>query len=306
VTPAPQRFRILVNPLSGGGSAPATVARVEQLLVAEGATVVVENSRGAEHSRTAVAEAVAAGEIVVAAGGDGMLASLAGQVVASGGVLGIIPSGRGNDFARMLGLDGDPAAVARCLMEGHPTPVDVIRTGDRVVLGSMYAGVDSLASELVDRARRLPAAVQYPYASVRALLTYRPAGFTVTVDGTRHQQEAYNVVVANSGYYGKGMRIAPAADVHDGLLDVVVLPAGSRLGMLRRLPRVYDGSHVELDGVTVLRGREVTVEADRGVVAYGDGELLGPLPRTAVVDAGAIPVLLRQSSQMGANQTYRS
>jgi diacylglycerol kinase (ATP) len=287
-----RRFRILVNPLSGGGSAPAAVARVAALLREGGASVTVETSRSAEQSRSAVAEAVAQDEVVVAAGGDGMLASIGGAVVSAGGQLGIIPSGRGNDFARMLGLSADPSAVATCLLSGEPTATDVIDADGHVVLGSMYAGVDSMASELVDNARRLPSAVQYPYAAVRALLTYRPAHFTVTVDGHRHEQEAYNVVVANSAYYGKGMKIAPAADVRDGILEVIVLPADSRWGMVRRLPKVYDGKHIEMAGVTCFRGRSVTVEADCPVQAYGDGERIGPLPRTATVKPGAIRVLL--------------
>lgn len=290
-----RRFRILVNPLSGGGAAPAAVEKVERLLVAAGAEVTVETSHSAEQSRSAVVDAVAHDQVVVAAGGDGMLASIGSAVVAAGGILGIVPSGRGNDFARMLELSDEPEPVARCLLEGEATPIDVIETDGRVVLGSMYAGVDSLASEIVDGARRLPATVQYPYAAVRSLLTYRPARFTVTVDGHVHEQDAYNVVVANSAYYGKGMRIAPDADVRDGVLDVIVLPADSRWGMVRRLPKVYDGSHVELDGVTVLRGREVRVAADREVLAYGDGERLGPLPRTAVVRPGAIRILLPKS-----------
>ena len=287
-----RRFLVLVNPLAGGGSAPGAVERVVGLLVAAGAAATVVTSTSAAHGCEVVAEAVARGEVVVAAGGDGMLASVAGTVVGAGGVLGILPSGRGNDFARMLGLGSEPLHVARTLLEGDPAPVDVIESDGAVALGSLYAGVDSLASELVDRARRLPSAVQYPYAAVRALLTYRPAGFRVTVDGVVHEQEAYNVVVANSGFYGKGMHIAPSASVHDGLLDVVVLPAASRLAMVRRLPRVYDGSHVALDGVTVLRGRSVTVEADRDVLAYGDGEQLGPLPRTAAVRPDGLQVLL--------------
>jgi diacylglycerol kinase (ATP) len=293
-----RHFRVLVNPVSGGGSAPAAVARVERLLTEAGARVVVVPSTSAEHSRASAVEAIARGEVVVAAGGDGMLASIAGTVVEHGGTLGIVPSGRGNDFARMLRIDGDPEKLAHHLLEGDPTPVDVIETRPvtggpaTVVLGSMYAGVDSLASEIVDRSRRLPSAVQYPYAAVRALLTYRPACFTVTVDGETLEQDAYAVVVANSGYYGKGMHIAPAADVHDGLLDVVVLPAGSRLGMVRRLPKVYDGSHADLPEVTVLRGRTVEVASATDVPAYGDGERLGPLPRTATVLPGALSVLL--------------
>jgi diacylglycerol kinase family enzyme len=295
-----RRFRILVNPVSGGGSAPGAVARVVPLLQAAGAEVDVVPSGSAELSRAVAAEAVAAGEVVVAAGGDGMLASVAASVVDGGGVLGIVPSGRGNDFARMLGLGSAPESVARALLAAEPSRVDVIRVGDRVVLGSLYAGVDSLASQLVDRARRLPSAVQYPYAAVRALLTYRPCEVVVRVDGVEHRQRAYSVVVANSGYYGKGMHIAPAADLRDGLLDVVVLPAGSGtgsrvlapLGMVRRLPRVYDGTHVDLPDVTVLRGTEVHVTAEAPVAAYGDGERLGPLPRTATVAPGALRVLV--------------
>lgn len=308
-----RRFRVLVNPLSGGGSAPAAVARVVPLLEAAGAHVVVVPSGSAEQSRDEARAAVAAGEVVVAAGGDGMLASVAGTVVDGRGTLGILPSGRGNDFARQLGLAGDdPAGLARVLLEADPSAVDVIRvrgegTGERVVLGSLYAGVDSLASVLVDGARRLPSVVQYPYAAVRALLTYRPGEVRIHVDGDEHRLRAYSVVVANSGYYGKGMHIAPAADVRDGLLDVVVLPAGdgwagrtalAPWGMVRRLPRVYAGTHVDLPDVLVLRGQEVSVEALPGPagapeppVAYGDGERLGALPATATVDPGALAVL---------------
>lgn len=299
--PRPRRFRVLVNPVSGGGAAPRVAAQVVALLEAAGASAVVVPTRSAEHAGAEVAAAVAAGEVVVAAGGDGMLASVAGPVVDAGGTLGIVPSGRGNDFARMLGLagaDAEPAAVAATLLDAEPSDVDVIRVAgpegrEHVVLGSLYAGVDSLASELVDGARGLPPAVQYPYAAVRALLTYRPGEVVVTVDGVEHRHRAYTVVVANSAFYGKGMRIAPGADVRDGLLDVVVLPAGSRWGMVRRLPRVYDGSHVELPEVVVLRGTEVHVEVPTGdgPVAYGDGELLGPLPCTARVDPGALRIL---------------
>ena len=98
-------------------------------------------------------------------------------------------------------------------------------------------------------------------------------------------------MVANSGYYGAGMRIAPDAVVDDGLLDVVVVRAASRLRLVRALPRLYDGSHVDLDEVLVLRGREVTLASDERVTAYGDGERLVPLPLTASVRPAALTVL---------------
>ncbi|NUR06590.1 MAG: diacylglycerol kinase family lipid kinase, partial [Nocardioidaceae bacterium] len=229
----------------------------------------------------------------VAVGGDGMLASVGEAMVAAQGVLGIVPSGRGNDFARMLGLPTDPAGVADVLLHGAPAKVDVVAAGRATVLGSVYAGVDSLASEIVDRARRVPRSLQYPYAALRSVLTFAPTRFTVDVDGERFEEDAFTVVVANSGYYGAGMRIAPEASLTDGLLDVVLVRAASRLRLARNLPRLYDGSHVDLDDVVVRRGTEVRISSARPVTAYGDGERLAPLPLTASVRPAALQVLTR-------------
>jgi diacylglycerol kinase (ATP) len=264
---------------------------VARLLRDAGARVEVTYSPGPDRCRAVVEEAVAQGHVVVAVGGDGMVASLAGTIVESGGLLGIIPSGRGNDFARQLGLSADPDEAAATLLKAEPGVVDVIDVAGRVVVGSVYAGVDSRASELVNHAHGLPGSLQYPYATLRALATYKPASYRVEVDGAVHEHRAATVVVANSGYYGKGMHIAPVADPRDGLLDVIVIGAASRWQLVRSLPKLYDGSHLELDEVTVLRGRSVSIAAAERVMAYGDGELLAPLPVTATVRPGALQVV---------------
>lgn len=284
-------FHCLVNPLSGGGAAPAAVVPVARILRDAGARVEVTYSPGPVACAQLAREATERGDVVVAVGGDGMLSSVASAVVESHGTLGIIPSGRGNDFARMLGLSADPEKVAHVLLEGEPTPVDVVDAGRRVVLGSVYAGVDSLASAIVDRARRMPRSLQYPYAAVRSVVEFSPTRFTVEVDGRLLEEEAYTVVVANSGYYGAGMHIAPAASVSDGLLDVVIVRAASKLRLIRSMPKLYDGSHVELDDVITTQGVEVRVRSADPVTAYGDGERLAPLPIAARVRPGALTVL---------------
>lgn len=286
-----RRFHCLVNPLSGGGSAPGAVVPVARLLRDAGAEVGVTYSPGPVACADLARRSAEAGRVVVAVGGDGMLASVAGAVTDGGGVLGILPSGRGNDFARMLGVPSDPETVARLLLTGEPRRVDAIAAAGRLVLGSVYAGVDSDASAIVDRSQRLPRRVQYPWAALRAVARYTPTRFTITVDGERLDETAATVVVANSGYYGAGMHVAPDAVVDDGLLDVVVVRAASRLRLVRALPRLYDGSHVGLDEVRVLRGREVSIASEGRVTAYGDGERLAPLPLTATVRPAALAVL---------------
>lgn len=180
-------FTFLINPLSGGGAAPAAVVPVARILRDAGASVEVTYSPGPRATPDLVDTAVERGDIVVSVGGDGMLSSLAGPVSTSGGTLGIVPAGRGNDFVRMLGLPVEPSDVAQVLLEGDATPTDLLSLslGDadpRIVASSVYAGVDAIASEVVDRVRWMPRKLQYPYAAVRSLATYTTSAFAFPVD----------------------------------------------------------------------------------------------------------------------------
>jgi YegS/Rv2252/BmrU family lipid kinase len=293
VSAGPRSFAFLVNPASGGGAAPKVVVPLARALREAGATVEVTYTTSVAETPALVAAAVERGAVVVSVGGDGMLSSVAGSVAECGGVLAVVPAGRGNDFARMLEVPTETAAQARLLTEGAPRPIDLLRAtrpgpagpASYVVAGSVYAGVDARAAAIVDRSHWLPSRLPYPVAAVRALATYRPVECTLDVDGVRTTHQAATVVIANSRYYGKGMAIAPGAAVDDGLLDVIVIEAASRSGLIRSLPQVYDGSHVALDEVTVLTGRRVGLSGrHRGGAAVpvgADGEALGTLPADA-------------------------
>lgn len=305
-------FRFLVNPLSGGGAGPRVVVGVARALREAGREVEVHYTSHVDETPELVAAALAREAVVVAVGGDGMVSSVAGLVADGGGTLGLVPAGRGNDFARALGTPADPAQAAQVLLAGATRRVDLLEVteparsagegdggGDGgagrrlVVAGSVYTGVDARTAALVDRSRWMPARLQYPVATVAALATYRPVAVRVEVDGAVSEHRVATVVVANSAFYGKGMRIAPRADVADGELDVVVIEAAGRADLIRSLPKVYDGSHATLDEVTLLRGRRVRLS---GALVGGapspvgaDGEPLSPLPVDA---ASALEVQL--------------
>ncbi len=283
-------YSFLINPLSGGGAAPAAVVPVARILRDAGASVDVTYSPGPQATLDIVDAAVARGDVVVSVGGDGMLSSIAGRVSAGGGTLGVVPAGRGNDFARMLGLSAEPADVAKVLLESEPRPIDLISltlpgSEPRIVAGSVYCGVDAVAGEIVDKVRWLPRKLQYPYAAIHSIVTYKPVKARVVVDGEAHDVNAANVVVANSAYYGSGMKIAPSASVDDGQLDVVIIEAATRRGLLKAMPKVYDGAHVALDEVTVLRGKSIEISGTPSVPMGGDGEPLGHLPVAGLAPA---------------------
>ena len=100
------------------------------------------------------------------------------------------------------------------------------------------------------------------------------------------------VAVGNTHSYGGGMKMCPAADPTDGLLDVVVAGRISRTTLLRLQPKVYEGTHVTHPAVLQLQGRSVTIDAGGGgITAYADGERTCPLPITVTADPGALTLL---------------
>lgn len=292
-------YTLLVNPRAGGAAEAAAVV-VRDALVERGHRVRVETVEDSASTLLAVDAACSRADVVVAVGGDGTVASIAGRVALCGGVLGLVPAGRGNDFARMLGVPGDPPDAAGVLLEGHVETVDLVSCTvaghePRVVVGSVYSGVDAQAVELVAQMGWMPTLLQYPAAAVRALATYRPVEVEVVVDGVARVFTAATVVVANSAYYGSGMRIAPDASVTDGQLDVVVIAASSRRTLITAMPTIYSGRHVLRDDVTVLRGKVVELRGAPAVPMGADGEALGvlPGPEAAPARIEAMPAALR-------------
>lgn len=285
-------FHVIANPLSGGGRAVHVARAVAADLGDAGGAVRITFSPGIEAADALAKDTAAAGEICVVVGGDGMVSTMSGPLHEYDLTAAVIPSGRGNDFARQLGIPENIHDAARLAVGGTVTDVDAIAVADRVVAGSVYAGVDSRVSELVNAGSgRLPSTVQYQVASVRGLLQFAPRYYRVQVDEKLFQYRGFTAIAANSGYYGKGMHIAPDADVRDGLLDVVMVGVGNRLKFIRALPQLYRGTHLKNPEVTVARGSVVRIEAD-GVEAYADGEPLTPTPVTARVLPGALHLLL--------------
>jgi diacylglycerol kinase family enzyme len=131
----------------------------------------------------------------------------------------------------------------------------------------------------------------YDYAALRALTTWRPATFDVAVDRDRRTLPGWTVAACNATSYGGGMLAAPGARLDDGLLDMVFFAPRTRLQFLRAMRRVFKGTHVDLDFVSVRRGRELWVDADRPFDVYADGDLIGTLPATIRVVPAAVTVL---------------
>lgn len=282
---------LIVNPSAGGGRALRLLGGVEAELRGLGARFRVERTTSMEHARALARGARDAGELVAAMGGDGLTGAVAGELCDGAGVLAVLPGGRGNDFARKLGIPHDPVAACALLADGRERRIDVAEVGGRTYLGILSAGIDSEVNAIANSTRLPLGTLVYAYGLLRALRSWRPARWEVAVDGERRRFVGYSVAVANTGVYGGGMRLAPDAVLDDGRLDVVLSEDRPKLRFLMLFPKVFKGTHVHEPGLVILRGAEVEVGADRPFTAYADGDPIAALPATVRVRPGALRVV---------------
>jgi YegS/Rv2252/BmrU family lipid kinase len=293
---------LIVNPSSGGGRAMRALPSVRAALGRHGLEHHVELTLDLAHARELARGAVAAGEMPVAYGGDGLVAAVADAVRGGDRVIGVLPGGRGNDFARCLGLPLDPIAATAVLAEGVARAIDMGTAGDHAFLGIATCGFDSEANRIANSARVIRGRFVYTYGGLRALAGWKPASFKLTIDGVEHALYGYTVAVANAGMQGGGMRMAPDASLDDGVFDVVMIAHLPKRRFLRLLPTVFSGAHVELDEVTILRGSSIELSADRVFTIYADGDPLAVLPATLRVLPAAVRVMV-PASTVGLQET---
>jgi YegS/Rv2252/BmrU family lipid kinase len=299
---------LIVNPAAGGGRALRALPEAERALRAAGLRVRLVHTRDLAHARDLGRAAGAAGEVAAALGGDGLVGAVADGLRETAGsdgragsgsdparpLLAIVPAGRGNDFARTLGIPRDPAGAAAVIANGRERAIDLGVCGERAFVGIASCGFDSDANRIANDTR-VPGDAAYLYGALRALAGWRPARFELELDGGAGGtwvHVGYSVAAANGRQYGGGMVLAPDASLDDGLFDVVTVADVPKRRFLRGLPRVFSGRHVRNEEVAVRRARELRIAADRPFALYADGDPIAQLPATVRTLPAAVRVIV--------------
>jgi YegS/Rv2252/BmrU family lipid kinase len=294
------RFLLLLNPAAGGGRARELLPRIEAAMGAAGLRYRAVLTTGLEHGRDEARTAAENGEICVVVSGDGLIGQVGGALADRGATMGLICGGRGNDLARVLGIPDDVGEAVALLAAGESREIDVGEVNGRRFLGIASCGFDSDANRIANEARLVKGRLVYAYAALRALVGWKQATFTLTLDGERMSYRGYGVAAANSRAYGGGMYAAPDAELDDGLIDVVTLSETSKMRFLTGvLPKVFDGSHVKLPEIGVRRAGELRIEADRPFAVYADGDHIADLPAVVSLLPRALRVIVPASAPPG-------
>jgi YegS/Rv2252/BmrU family lipid kinase len=276
-----RRHLLLVNPHSAGGRALKLLPEVERELQGRNVQYRMVHTESLEHGVGEARAAAEVGEVPVVMSGDGLVGAIGGALAQTGAAMGIVPGGRGNDLARVLGIPSEPSGSVAVLAEGHEREIDVGEANGRRFLCIASCGFDSEANRIANEARVVRGNLVYAYAAIRVLAAWKPAAFKVVLDdGEPIEFKGYSVAAANSRAFGGGMFIAPNAELDDGMLDVITISHVSKLRYASGLPKVFKGEHIHNEEVTELRAATVQISADREFAVYADGEHLTDLPAT--------------------------
>jgi diacylglycerol kinase (ATP) len=298
VAGTPTRWIAIVNPVAGRGRTRRLLPDLRAELARHG---VEAHVAGDVDDAVACARSVFDQEAgVVACGGDGTVALLAGVAAEHDGTIAIVPTGAGNDFARHLGIEQrHPLHAIRLLDDGHIVCADLARatTADGASAWCTTVantGFDADANRWANGVRVLTGTPLYVAAVLRTVASYRPQPVLVRVDEHEWRGRAWLVAVGNTRCYAGGMMITPEAEIDDGLVDVCVIGPAPLTRFVTRFPSVFRGTHVDVEDVTMFRGKRVELWAEGGSVPlelWASGDRVGPLPGAVEVVPSAVRVL---------------
>ncbi len=314
------RTLLIVNPAAGGGRAARALDRVlEELAPLRPFDVHVTQPGELRPAERAAREAVLAGvERILLLGGDGSASQAVNGAYQAGGVgalaavqFGLLPAGTGRDYARSVGISRDPVTAARALAHGAAVRrVDLglvhLAGGEtRLFLNVASFGISAQIAHALEefpQLKRKAGVLAFGLATVRAGLSYAPVETELRVDLAAAQRgPTAAVAIANGGWFGGGMHVAPTALLDDGLLEVVRFGNLARRDFVLSLPSLYRGTHYSHPHVTHSRGAEIVatpiagpnapVAAGGAIEIEADGELIGALPARFSVLPAALALL---------------
>jgi len=286
------RIKVIVNPVAGARSTRRKWPIISRLLERIGLNFDFNYTEGVGHAMELAQAAASDGyRYLVAVGGDGTVNEVANGILhstnAAATALGVVSTGTGSDFARSAGLARDYTTACNNLTSSKRLTIDVGvveyqrdgKTQERFFVNSAGVGFDAA---VVKETERLPkffgGTIPYVAGLLRTLFIYKNKPVVVKVGDEVESLRVLNVVVANGGYLGGGMHIVPGAELCDSLLDVAIVGDMGKFELLKELPKVYKGTHVNHPKFKMKKAAHATIESPETMLVYADGELLGECP----------------------------
>ena len=283
------RTVFLVNPASENGATGRRWPEIANRAAAAGLDGEALLSERPGHLGELARNAADAGATrLVVVGGDGSVNEVVNGIGGRDVAVAAIPRGTGWDFVRTYGIPHELDEALRVAREGRTREIDLGRAAYRSWQGeereAWFANIASagmsgaIAQRANETSKALGGKISYFWATFAVFSRWRNCEITVQVGDEARRGRLHDIVVSIGRYFGGGMMITPEAEPDDGLFDVLLIGDLSKRDLLLTLPKTYRGRHLPHPKAELLRGREVTVDAERRLPVQLDGEQPGTTP----------------------------
>lgn len=270
------KLLFIINPIAGKGRTKDSIPIIKSFCKQREIECAIMETSGPRNATQLVKEHCFDYSAVVAVGGDGTVLEVSNGLAGTDIPLGILPLGRGNDFARAMNIPIDSAQVEKALeiiAENAAQYVDLVAFNGRVFLNIASVGFDAeIIHDLHKVKRFVKGRAAYLISVFLKFLTYKPKDVELLIDGEKIASKVFLTAVCNGICYGGGMMINPKGSVTDGLLDVIMISPVPRYKIPFLLLKFIKGNHLNLPYVTSYQCKEIEISSPEPLAVNVDGE----------------------------------
>ncbi len=278
-------LNFIVNTLSGRGLGRKNIDKIVDYCYKNGIDYTLHITNAPGHATALARQLSTEGGVVVAVGGDGTFHEvLNGIVDPKATAVGFIPSGRGNDFARGVGLPLSAERALDVIAKGEEDYIDYIRIGDKRCLNVAGTGLDI---DVLERVAGRKGKITYLKSLLYCLRHFQPYHIEITDEsGGVSEQDVIMIGVGNGRQFGGGIKVCPNADVRDGMMDISVITMPQNGKIFPILPAFEKGKHQKLEVINSFRCKKIKIKTDRPVQL--DGEIYRSLDMSCEIVEGGL------------------
>jgi len=298
--------KVIANPVAGAYSTRRKWPRIRKLLSYIGLSFDYQYTEGAGHAIELARAAASDGyRYIVAVGGDGTVNEVANGILRSAGssrtILGVISTGTGSDFVRSVGIPRDYTSACSFLTSSRRLLIDIGvveyrnkgQSLQRFFVNAAGVGFDATVVEATERLPKyFGGTIPYLGGLLRSLFSYKNKSVVLSLGSKVETIRILSVIVANGSYFGGGMHVAPQAELDDSLLDVVIIGDIGKFDLLKSLPMIYKGTHINHPKVRMEKATHIAIESSERVLVHADGEFLGECPASFWLMPSALSIVV--------------
>jgi YegS/Rv2252/BmrU family lipid kinase len=275
--------------------------RLEELGVQLGATYAIRDPVRLPETVRVVLHEDSDYRLLILGGGDGSVSSVVDFLAHHDVMLGLLPLGTANDFARTLGIPADVEKACEIIAKGKIVDVDLGLAGDNYYVNVASVGLSvGVTRALTSGLKRRIGALAYPTAAIRAFLSHEPFAARLSFPEGDHEPVEYGrllqVAVGNGRFYGGGMVVAPQSGIDDRSLDIYAIEMGRHRDLIGAVRYLKSGDFIRNESVSQYRTERVRIETDPELPVNIDGEVVARTPQDFSVAHNALRVLVPQDS----------